>query len=415
MAQTQAPPQQTALAKVEPQQSSLTRVFYWEDIKGRQIEASVRLVQQALTPVGKTPFAPADCLKLILACKSRGWDMWGGDIQLVRYQEGGPASLVTNYFMFTAEAQKAGGSDYVPPEFEIEIDEKTGFPVRGRVKMRRASWPDKVYRYYPVDGGFISFDDLAPKVKDRKSGKERLRATWAAPGSARHMLAKTLEARITRLVWADATRGLYLREEMGTFRMPQDQTPEGAEEPDVLVDAADPDPDFAPPARPSCPKCGKTLVVRSGQNGEFLACPGYPKCKFSMDLPEEVEDAEEAAPAGAEEQPATQTEPQEPPADASPAPDTTPANPFAEEEQPQQQAPPDKQAQAEGFVGTLTDDEVKTNLADYMRDRFGEDTAAGFIWVSEVLGREVKTFRGLVVTDRRVLMVAHLLWAAEQK
>lgn len=30
-----------------------------------------------------------------------------------------------------------------------------------------------------------------------------------------------------------------------------------------------------------CPKCGKTLVVKWGRNGEFAACPGYPDCKFT--------------------------------------------------------------------------------------------------------------------------------------
>ena len=30
----------------------------------------------------------------------------------------------------------------------------------------------------------------------------------------------------------------------------------------------------------SCPKCGAELVLRSGKFGEFVACSGYPKCKF---------------------------------------------------------------------------------------------------------------------------------------
>lgn len=30
-----------------------------------------------------------------------------------------------------------------------------------------------------------------------------------------------------------------------------------------------------------CPKCGKNLVKKSGRFGEFLACPGYPECKFT--------------------------------------------------------------------------------------------------------------------------------------
>lgn len=29
-----------------------------------------------------------------------------------------------------------------------------------------------------------------------------------------------------------------------------------------------------------CPKCGKELVYRSGKYGEFMACSGYPECKY---------------------------------------------------------------------------------------------------------------------------------------
>ncbi len=36
-----------------------------------------------------------------------------------------------------------------------------------------------------------------------------------------------------------------------------------------------------------CPKCGKPLVIRQGRYGDFLACSGYPKCKFTRNLPEE--------------------------------------------------------------------------------------------------------------------------------
>ena len=38
-----------------------------------------------------------------------------------------------------------------------------------------------------------------------------------------------------------------------------------------------------------CPKCGKTLVLRKGFYGQFLACPGYPKCKYVESLVENKE------------------------------------------------------------------------------------------------------------------------------
>lgn len=33
-----------------------------------------------------------------------------------------------------------------------------------------------------------------------------------------------------------------------------------------------------------CPECGRTLVIKSGRFGRFLACPGYPECSFTMPL-----------------------------------------------------------------------------------------------------------------------------------
>ena len=35
-----------------------------------------------------------------------------------------------------------------------------------------------------------------------------------------------------------------------------------------------------------CPECGRNLVVKSGRFGDFLACPGYPECSFTMPMVE---------------------------------------------------------------------------------------------------------------------------------
>ena len=34
------------------------------------------------------------------------------------------------------------------------------------------------------------------------------------------------------------------------------------------------------PLEETCPKCGKPLLLRNGQYGEFISCSGYPKCKY---------------------------------------------------------------------------------------------------------------------------------------
>jgi DNA topoisomerase-1 len=37
------------------------------------------------------------------------------------------------------------------------------------------------------------------------------------------------------------------------------------------------------PTELACPQCRKTLHIKIGKNGHFLACSGYPKCKYSSD------------------------------------------------------------------------------------------------------------------------------------
>ena len=37
-----------------------------------------------------------------------------------------------------------------------------------------------------------------------------------------------------------------------------------------------------------CEKCGRNLIKKWGRNGQFLACPAYPECKFSRPLTEQM-------------------------------------------------------------------------------------------------------------------------------
>ena len=34
----------------------------------------------------------------------------------------------------------------------------------------------------------------------------------------------------------------------------------------------------------TCPKCGRNLIIRQGKFGKFLACPGYPECRYTENL-----------------------------------------------------------------------------------------------------------------------------------
>ncbi|GAB4274297.1 MAG: type I DNA topoisomerase [Candidatus Rifleibacteriota bacterium] len=37
-----------------------------------------------------------------------------------------------------------------------------------------------------------------------------------------------------------------------------------------------------------CEKCGKKMMVRLGRTGKFLACSGYPECKSTVNIPDEI-------------------------------------------------------------------------------------------------------------------------------
>ncbi|MBD3796599.1 MAG: type I DNA topoisomerase [Campylobacterales bacterium] len=54
----------------------------------------------------------------------------------------------------------------------------------------------------------------------------------------------------------------------------------------------------AKPLGRNCPKCGSELLLRSGRFGEFVACSGFPKCKYTQQIDSEgnkIEKQEEIA------------------------------------------------------------------------------------------------------------------------
>lgn len=42
-----------------------------------------------------------------------------------------------------------------------------------------------------------------------------------------------------------------------------------------------------------CPQCGNELIQRNGRYGDFIACSGYPKCKYIKPSKKEIQDTEE--------------------------------------------------------------------------------------------------------------------------
>ena len=43
------------------------------------------------------------------------------------------------------------------------------------------------------------------------------------------------------------------------------------------------------PAPEACPLCGKPQVIRIGRFGKFIACSGYPECKYTAKYVEKIE------------------------------------------------------------------------------------------------------------------------------
>jgi len=52
---------------------------------------------------------------------------------------------------------------------------------------------------------------------------------------------------------------------------------------------------LAKPLGRACPKCGEELLLRSGRFGEFIACSGFPKCKYTEQVEGEKEDKEKSS------------------------------------------------------------------------------------------------------------------------
>ena len=47
----------------------------------------------------------------------------------------------------------------------------------------------------------------------------------------------------------------------------------------------------------NCEKCGEPMVIKLGRNGKFIACSGYPKCKNTKSLENNIQDIDEKCPA----------------------------------------------------------------------------------------------------------------------
>lgn len=73
------------------------------------------------------------------------------------------------------------------------------------------------------------------------------------------------------------------KEVIGEFYTPFARTLEDAEEAIGKIEVKDEVSDIP------CDKCGRMMVYKQGRFGKFLACPGYPQCRNTMSIVEEID------------------------------------------------------------------------------------------------------------------------------
>lgn len=81
---------------------------------------------------------------------------------------------------------------------------------------------------------------------------------------------------------------LWTREEESQLKA-EAETPEatGMEDPDAIIAISNQvfgGKEIKPVAKESCPKCDSVLVTKTSKHGSFLACSGYPDCKFTKNI-----------------------------------------------------------------------------------------------------------------------------------
>lgn len=72
-----------------------------------------------------------------------------------------------------------------------------------------------------------------------------------------------------RMKWIDTIRGFW-----NEFKPVLDEVSATAERMTIAPEEIGED----------CPQCGKPLVIKRGRFGEFIACPGYPECKYTRKI-----------------------------------------------------------------------------------------------------------------------------------
>ena len=93
-----------------------------------------------------------------------------------------------------------------------------------------------------------------------------------------------------RCLWKNAAMfgcglELWTREEESQLKA-EAETPEeiSIKNPDAVVKTANEIFGGEEVAKESCPKCDSELVVKSSAHGKFLACSGYPNCRFTKSI-----------------------------------------------------------------------------------------------------------------------------------
>ena len=182
-------------------------------------KAEVLALKEYCCPKDATP---AEILSFWFVCKRTGLDPFARQIYLIRYGTGdgseegrGRCTIQVGIDGFRQVSMEAGGFAGIDePKFE---GEGTALGPEGEVKHPIIA---RVTVYRKIEGERIGFvgvarwSEFAKWIKDKATGKKRLRNMWA--GQPYHLLSKCAEAQAHRKSAPMRLSGVYAPEEIGT-------------------------------------------------------------------------------------------------------------------------------------------------------------------------------------------------------
>ena len=218
------------------------RVSY--EVNGETVNLSFPIVRNYLTR-GNAAVTDAECIMFISLCKANKLNPFLGDAYLVKYDQHGPATMVTARDAFAKRAEGGPGFEGFQSGVIVLRDGKVE-ELEGAFFLPGDTLIGGWARVYRSDRKFQNVQRV--RLAEYNTGK----STWATKPAT--MIQKVAEAQAFRKAFPMATAGLYTPEEL-----PDEQQPEHNREANKAVPQfrdeepapqPDPEPEFTPDPEP---------------------------------------------------------------------------------------------------------------------------------------------------------------------